>query len=66
METLDKVHSLTEGTVVQLDKLAGEPVDIFANNVKVAKGDVVVIDEYFGVRILEVLAAQCDRAGVVE
>ena len=61
VETLKTVHSLEKGTIVQLDKLAGEPVDIFANNVKIATGEVVVIDENFGVRIVDVLAAQCGQ-----
>ena len=58
VKTLENVQSLSEGTIVELDKLAGEPVDIFANNVKVAKGEVIVIDENFGVRVVEVLAKQ--------
>ena len=66
VKTLENVQSLTDGTIVELDKLAGEPVDIFANNVKVAKGEVFVIDENFCVRIVEVLAKQIDRMGVVE
>jgi flagellar motor switch protein FliM len=45
-----------EGTIVELDKLAGEPVDLFANNVLIARGEVVVIDENFGVRITELIA----------
>jgi flagellar motor switch protein FliN/FliY len=39
-----------------LDKLAGEPVDIFVNNKLVAKGEVVVIDENFGVRITDIIS----------
>ena len=54
--SIKEVLSIGEGTIIELDKLAGEPVDIFANNVKTAIGEVVVIDENFGVRVLEVLA----------
>jgi len=46
-----------EGTILELDKLAGEPVDLFANNIKIAKGEVVVIDENFGIRVTEVLSS---------
>ncbi|WP_067931389.1 flagellar motor switch phosphatase FliY [Alicyclobacillus kakegawensis] len=46
----------TQGTVVELDKLAGEPVDILVNNKRVATGEVVVIDENFGVRVTEIIS----------
>ncbi len=49
------ILSLGEGTIVELDKLAGEPVDIKANGVLIAKGEVVVIDENFGVRVTEIV-----------
>jgi len=45
---------LGEGAVVELDKLAGEPVDILVNGKQIAKGEVVVIDESFGVRITDI------------
>ena len=45
-----------EGSIIELDKLAGEPVDVFANNVLFAKGEVVVIDENFAVRVTEIVA----------
>jgi len=45
-----------EGTIVELDKLAGEPVDILVNHKPIAKGEVVVIDENFGVRVTEILS----------
>ena len=51
---LGEVSSFTEGTILELDKFAGEPVDIYANNVKVAFGEVVVIDEKFGIRITDI------------
>jgi flagellar motor switch protein FliN len=49
------ILALMPGTVVELDKLAGEPVDILINNQPIAKGEVVVIDENFGVRITEIM-----------
>lgn len=46
----------TQGSVIELDKLAGEPVDLLVNNKLVARGEVVVIDEKFGLRITALLA----------
>jgi len=48
--------NLTSGSIVELDRLAGDPVDILVNGKLFAKGEVVVIDENFGVRIREILA----------
>jgi len=45
------------GTILELDKLAGEPVDILINGKYIAKGEVVVIDESFGVRITDIVSA---------
>ena len=45
-----------EGSIVELDKLAGEPVDILVNHRLIAKGEVVVIDENFGVRVTEIVS----------
>ncbi len=49
------ILELTPGSVVELDKLAGEPVDILVNGKLIAKGEVVVIDENFGVRITDII-----------
>ncbi|MCX7779279.1 MAG: flagellar motor switch phosphatase FliY [Negativicutes bacterium] len=49
------ILELAPGSIVELDKLAGEPVDILVNGKLIAKGEVVVIDENFGVRITEIL-----------
>ena len=51
------VIELSPGSVIELDKLAGEPVDILANDSLIAKGEVVVINENFGIRITEILGA---------
>jgi flagellar motor switch protein FliN len=48
---IEDILNLGPGSVVELDKLAGEPVDLLVNNKLMAKGEVVVIDENFGVRI---------------
>ena len=44
-----------QGSIIELDKLAGEPVDILVNNKAIAKGEVVVIDESFGVRVMDII-----------
>jgi flagellar motor switch protein FliM len=63
-KSIREILSLGEGTIVELDKLAGEPVDIKANGVPIAKGEVVVIDENFGVRVTEIVktATQVDNS----
>lgn len=48
------ILELTTGSILELDKLAGEPVDIIVNGKLLAKGEVVVIDENFGVRVTEI------------
>jgi len=53
--SIAEILSLGPGSVVELNKLAGEPVDVLVNNKIVAKGEVVVIDEYFGVRITQLM-----------
>lgn len=48
--------SLTQGSVIELDKLAGEPMDIFVNDKMIARGEVVVVNEKFGVRLTDILS----------
>jgi len=57
MEIKD-ILDLERGYVIELDKLASEPVDIFVNNKKIAEGEVVVIDKHFGVRITNLVSAE--------
>ena len=52
---IKEILGMGEGTVIELDKLAGEPVDILVNGRIIARGEVVVIDESFGVRVTEIL-----------
>jgi flagellar motor switch protein FliN len=59
-KTIKDILEMSAGSIVELDKLAGEPVDIFVNHKMIAKGEVVVIDENFGVRVTEILS-QRDR-----
>ena len=49
------ILEFTQGTLVVLDKMAGEQVDLFVNGQCIARGDVVVIDNNFGIRITEIL-----------
>ena len=56
-KTIKEILGMGEGTIIELDKLAGEPVDILVNHKPIAKGEVVVIDENFGVRVTEILPA---------
>ncbi|WP_067838567.1 flagellar motor switch phosphatase FliY [Amphibacillus sediminis] len=54
------ILELSSGSILELDKLAGEPVDIHVNNKLIAQGEVVVIDENFGVRVTDIIS-QSDR-----
>ena len=51
ISTIKDVMDLTTGSIVELDKIAGEQVEIYANNKLVAKGEVIVIEDKFGVRV---------------
>ena len=55
-KTIKEILELTSGSVIELDKLAGEPVDILVNGKLIAKGEVVVIDESFGVRVTDIVS----------
>jgi flagellar motor switch protein FliN len=55
------VLSLSPGSVVELDRAAGSPVDVLVNGTLIARGEVVVIDEEFGVRITEVIGHRPER-----
>ena len=52
---IKEILELERGYVIELDKLASEPVDIFVNNKKIAEGEVVVIDKHFGIRIVNLV-----------
>ena len=53
--TIKDLLRLSEGSVVELDRLAGDPLDIMVNNTKIAKGEVVMVGERFGVRFGEIV-----------
>lgn len=59
-QKVEEILDLSPGSIIELDKLAGEPVDVLVNNKLIAKGEVVVIDENFGVRVTDIVS-QKDR-----
>ena len=56
--TVQEVLALGTGSVIQLERMVGEPIDIFVSDRKMAEGEVVVIGEHFGVRITRVVVDQ--------
>ena len=52
---LREVMELQDGSVVELDRLAGDPVDVYINDHLFAKGEVIVVDDNFGVRITQMI-----------
>ena len=59
--TVADVLGLGPGSVIELDRLAGEPVDIRVNDRIIARGEVVVVDENFGVRVVEVVRRSIEQ-----
>lgn len=58
---VEDVLRLNSGAVVELDKLAGDPVDIYVNDRRVARGEVLVVNDNFCVRVSEIIAAPGDE-----
>ncbi|MFN0181397.1 MAG: flagellar motor switch protein FliN [Gemmatimonadales bacterium] len=56
--TVQDVLALSTGSVIQLERMVGEPIDVFVSDRKLAEGEVVVIGEHFGVRITRIIADQ--------
>ncbi len=54
-KSIQEILDFAPGTIIELDKIAGEPIDVLVNGKYVAKGEVVVIEESFGVRITEII-----------
>jgi len=59
-KTIKEILELQQGSIIQLDKMAGEPVDLLVNGKLIARGEVVVIDENYGIRISNIIS-QMDR-----
>jgi flagellar motor switch protein FliN/FliY len=55
--TIKNILQLGQGSVVELDGLAGEPMDIFVNGYLIAQGEVVVVDEKYGIRVTDIITA---------
>jgi flagellar motor switch protein FliN len=60
--TVQDVLRLGRGSVIQLDRMAGEPIDVFVGDRRFAEGEVVVLGEHFGVRITRILAKKSPAA----
>jgi len=58
--TIREALAIAPGTIVALDRTAGEPIDLLVNGRRIARGEVVAIDEEFGLRVTEIVPA--DRA----
>jgi flagellar motor switch protein FliN/FliY len=52
------ILELERGSIIELDKMAGEPVDLYINEKKMAVGEVVVVDKHFGIRITNLIDPQ--------
>jgi flagellar motor switch protein FliN len=52
------VMNMGIGTVIELNKLAGEPVDVLVNGIPIAHAEVVVVDDMFGVRVIDIISPQ--------
>ena len=58
---IDDILKLGKGSVVELDKLAGDPLDILVNDRLVAKGELIVLDDYFCIRVTEIVSPEKRR-----
>ena len=54
-KSISEILDFAPGTIIELDRIAGEPIDVLVNGKFVAKGEVVVIEESFGVRVTEII-----------
>lgn len=57
MITIRNLLQLNQGSVVELDRLAGEPLDVMVNGTLIAHGEVVVVNEKFGIRLTDIVSA---------
>ncbi len=61
--TVGETLELRQGSIITLNRMAGEPVDLLVNGTAIARGEVVVIDEQFGLRVTEVLGQSAAAEG---
>lgn len=62
--TLSDLLNLGEGSVVELDRQSGDLLDIFANGTLIAKGEIVMVEGRYGIRVVDIVAADRRPAGV--
>lgn len=55
--TIGKLLNLSQGAVVELDRNAGEPLDVIVNGALVARGEIVVVNDKFGIRLIDIVAS---------
>lgn len=55
---IKKLLSLSEGSIVELTRLAGEPLDVLVNGTLIAKGEVVVVEERFGIKLTDIISPE--------
>jgi len=53
---IQRLLQLTQGAVIELDKMVGEPMDVLVNGTLIAQGEVVVIDDQFGIRLTQIVS----------
>lgn len=58
--SIRKLLQLTQGSIIELDRLAGEPLDVMVNGTLIAHGEVVVVNEKFGIRLTDIMS-QAER-----
>ena len=58
--SISNILKLGKGAVIELERTVGEPIDVYVNNKKVAKGEIVIVDEKIGVTLTEVVISDKD------
>ena len=53
--TIGKLLTMSQGTVVELDRSAGEPLDVIVNGALIARGEIVVVNDKFGIRLIDII-----------
>jgi flagellar motor switch protein FliN/FliY len=61
--SVGRLLRLTQGSVVELDRNAGDPLDVYVNGALVARGEIVIVNDKFGIRLTDVLPAAAGQAG---
>jgi flagellar motor switch protein FliN/FliY len=59
--TINDLLSLRTGAVIELDRAAGDPADLFVNGRLIARGEVVVVDENYALRITQIVSGEIER-----